>query len=1220
MKLPALDALLGDRVVLLDGAMGTNLQLRNLAEDDFRGEAFAGLSRDQQGNHDLLSLSQPEIVFEVHRQFLEVGCDIIETNTFNANAISQADYGLETHVRELNLASAEVARRAVEEAVARDPEMPRFVAGAVGPTNKTLSLSPDVDDPGFRSIRFDELKNAYQEQIEALIEGGVDLLLIETIFDTLNAKAALVAADEAADRAGRRVPVMLSVTVTDRSGRTLSGQTIDAFWVSVRHADLFSVGINCALGAEAMRPYVAELAQRADIWVSCVPNAGLPNPLSATGYDEVPETTGALLGEMAESGLVNLVGGCCGTTPGHLAAIGRAVRSIRPRTIEAVSGDLENTAEWSGLERLAMDATSNFTMVGERTNLTGSRKFARLIREESYEEALSVALQQVRGGANILDVNVDDGMLDAPVVMGRLLQMIASDPEVARIPIMVDSSEWAALEAGMQTLQGKGIVNSLSLKEGEADFLEKARSVRRYGCGLVVMAFDEQGQAEGRDRKVEICRRAYGLLTKEVGFAGTEIIFDPNILAIGTGIEEHNDFAVSFIQAIPLIKEHCPGVRISGGVSNLSFSFRGNDRVREAIHSAFLYHAIRAGLDMGIVNAGQLAVYEEIEPALLEHVEDLIFNRRPDATERLVELAAKIQGGGQKREVDLSWREGSVEERLKHALVHGLTEFIEEDAEEARKKFAAPLPVIEGPLMDGMSVVGDLFGQGKMFLPQVVKSARAMKKAVTYLEPFMKRDGAELERKGRIVMATVKGDVHDIGKNIVGVVLSCNHYDVIDLGVMVSTERILEVAASEECDLVGLSGLITPSLTEMARVAAEMKRRNLEIPLLIGGATTSKQHTAIKIAPEYSGSTLYVPDASRAVGVVSKLMDPRQRGEFEDKNRENQELLRSVHRDKQSIELLPYRRAQELRLRLDFDESVACTPEFLGTRLVTPSLALLRKFIDWTYFFTAWDLRGKYPRIFRHPDYGAAARELYDAANDLLDLIVEQGALTASGVYGFWPAISADDDVVLLHPESGEEFQRFPMLRQQRGKGDRPTRSLADYVLPMDDGRIDHVGAFAVTAGLGCDELVARYERDQDDYNAIMVKALADRLAEAFAEYLHAEARKAWGFGGSEELDNHQLIGERYRGIRPAFGYPACPDHTEKERLFEILGAAELGLSLTENFAVHPAASVCGLYFGHPEAKYFNVGKIARDQLSHYAKRKGLPKQEVETWLAPNLG
>ena len=1217
MKLPALDHLLRDRIVLLDGAMGTNLQLRELSEEDFRGEAFAEHTRPQQGNHDLLSLTRPEVVLDVHREFLDVGCDVIETNTFNANRISQADYGLEGEVRAMNLAAATIARKAVEEATQRDPSPPRFVAGAVGPTNKTLSLSPDVEDPGYRSLQFDELKSAYREQIEALTEGGVDLLLVETIFDTLNAKAALLAADEAAQATGRRLPLMLSVTITDRSGRTLSGQTVDAFWVSVRHADLFSVGVNCALGAEAMRPYVAELAARADVWVSCVPNAGLPNPLSPTGYDEEAETTGALLGEMASAGLVNLVGGCCGTTPAHLAAVRAAIDDVPPRPLPQTED--EERTDWSGLERLTLDTSSNFTMIGERTNVTGSRKFARLIREEKYEDALSVAVQQVRGGANILDVNVDDGMLDAPVVMRRMLQMIASEPEVARIPIMVDSSEWAALEAGMQSLQGKGIVNSLSLKEGEADFLAKARTVRRYGCAVVVMAFDERGQAEDADRKVEICERAYRLLRNEAGFAGSDIVFDPNILAIGTGIEEHNGFALAFIEAIPRIKAACPGARVSGGISNLSFSFRGNDHVREAIHSAFLYHAIRAGLDMGIVNAGQLAVYEEIEPTLLEHVEDLIFNRRPDATERLVDLAEKTRGAGKKRQEDLSWRSGNVEERLGHALVNGMTDFIEEDAEEARQELGSPLSVIEGPLMDGMSVVGDLFGEGKMFLPQVVKSARAMKKAVAYLEPFMKRADAELDHKGRIVMATVKGDVHDIGKNIVGVVLRCNHYDVIDLGVMVPGERILDIAVSEGCDLIGLSGLITPSLGEMAQVASEMKRRGLEIPLLIGGATTSKQHTAVKIAPEYSGSTVYVPDASRAVGVVSKLLDPEQRGEYEAKNRENQDLLRSVHQERQGIELLPYPRAVESRLKLDFSESTTQVPEFLGVRKVQPSLSTLRKFIDWTYFFSAWDLRGKYPKIFRHPEYGAAARELYDAANHLLDRIVEEGTLIAEGVYGFWPAVSRDDDIVLFDPESGEERACFPMLRQQRGKGDRPTRSLADFVVPADDGRIDHVGAFAVTAGLGCDELVAAYEGDNDDYNAIMVKALADRLAEAFAEYLHAEARGAWGYGRNEDFTNDELIAERYRGIRPAFGYPACPDHTEKARLFELLGARELGLTLTESYAVHPAASVCGLYFGHPESKYFNVGKIGEDQLSDYAKRKGIPRTEAARWLAPNL-
>ncbi len=1214
--LSALEKILADRVVLLDGAMGTMLQQRDLSEEAFRGATFERHDKDLRGNHDVLNLTQPAVVAEVHRAFLGAGCDIIETNTFNANAISQADYGLESSVRAINLAAAEIARSAAAAAMAEDPSRPRFVAGAIGPTNKTLSLSPDVEDPAFRSIRFDELRDTYREQIEALAEGGVDLLLIETVFDTLNAKAALVAAGDAFDATGRNVPIMLSVTITDASGRTLSGQTIDAFWSSVAHADLFSVGINCALGAEAMRPYVAELAALAPTWLSCVPNAGLPNPLSPTGYDEEPETTGRLLGEMAESGLVNIVGGCCGTTPDHLAAIRRAVAEHAPRRRPEPN---EDVTAWSGLERLVLRDDSNFTMIGERTNVTGSRRFARLIRNDDYEAALSVALDQVRGGANVLDVNMDEGMLDGPSVMTRFLQLVASEPEIARIPIMVDSSDWRVLEAGMRVVQGKGIVNSLSLKEGEADFLEKARTVRRFGFGVVVMAFDEEGQAETTDRKVAICSRAYRLLVEEVGFSPGDIVFDPNILAIGTGIEAHNAFATAFIDAIPRIKEACPGARVSGGVSNLSFSFRGNDVVREAIHSAFLYHAIRAGLDMGIVNAGQLAVYEDIDRDLLTHVEDLIFNRRPDATERLVRLAEEKKGTGTRRVEDTAWRDASVEERLRHALIHGVTDWIEADSEEARQKLGAPLAVIEGPLMDGMSVVGDLFGEGKMFLPQVVKSARAMKKAVAYLEPYMERAREESRKQGKVVMATVKGDVHDIGKNIVAVVLRCNNYEVLDLGVMVPADRILDVAESEECDVVGLSGLITPSLDEMAHVAREMKRREMDLPLLIGGATTSRQHTAVKIAPEYPGPVVHVLDASRAVGVVSGYLDPDQKEVLAQKNRENQQLLREVHLEKQGHEVRPYRRAVEERLRLRFDTETVAAPDFFGTREVAPDIATLRAYIDWTFFFSAWDLRGKYPRILSHPAHGAAARELFDHAQELLDEIERDASLTAQGIYGFWRALSDGDDIVLLD-ESGTEFERFPMLRQQRGKDDRPTRCLADYVAPSDAGLVDSIGAFAVTAGIGCEELVARYERDLDDYRAIMVKALADRLAEAFAEYMHWLARRSWGFGETEDLSPEELIAERYRGIRPAMGYPACPDHTEKERLFRLLDAEALSLSLTESYAVMPAASVCGLYFAHPEAKYFNVGRIGTDQLTAYARRKRISRGEAERWLAPNLG
>jgi 5-methyltetrahydrofolate--homocysteine methyltransferase len=1213
-------AALQHRILILDGAMGTTIQARNLEERDFRGERFVDHPRELKGNNELLSLTRPDVIDEIHDAFFEAGADIVETNTLGATAIAQSDYelGMEGLAHELNLASARIARAAAQRWTSRTPEQPRFVAGALGPTPKTLSIGPDVNDPAFRAIRFDELRDAYAEQALGLIEGGVDLLLIETIFDTLNAKAALVAIDQVYQEVGRRLPIMVSVAITEASGRTLSGQTVDAFWRSISHAEPFSVGVNCSLGADFIRPYVEELGEISPAFVSAYPNAGLPNAFG--GFDEKPEVTAALLREFAESGLLNIVGGCCGTTPDHIRAIAEAVEGIPPRPLP----QLDRLTRYSGLETLTIRADSNFQMVGERTNVTGSARFRKLIKAEDFDAAVEVAVEQVRGGANILDVNMDEGMLDSERCMTRFLNRIAVEPEIARIPIMIDSSKWSVLEAGLKCVQGKGIVNSLSLKEGEEEFLERARLLRRYGAGVVVMAFDEKGQAENVERKVEICERAYALLTERIDFPPEDIIFDPNILAIGTGIEEHADYARNFIEATRLIKQRCPRALVSGGVSNLSFSFRGNDRVREAIHSAFLYHAIAAGMDMGIVNAGQLEVYEEIPKDLLERVEDLIFNRRPDATDRMVEFAETVKGTGKKREVDLGWREGSVEERLAHALIHGVDDFIVEDAEEARLAYESPLRVIEGPLMDGMSTVGDLFGAGKMFLPQVVKSARAMKKAVAHLEPFMEEESStdEARSKGKIVMATVKGDVHDIGKNIVGVVLRCNSYDVIDLGVMVPAQQILQTAIDEGCDLVGLSGLITPSLDEMVHVAREMERRGLDLPLLIGGATTSRQHTAVRIAPAYHQSTVHVTDASRAVSTVASLLDPDSRPDFERKNRERQELLRSLHEEKGSKPLRSYPSALANRTVIEWNAEDIATPAFLGRRVLQEvSLEELSKYIDWTFFFSAWEMKGKFPGILEHPDHGEAARELFANASDLLAQIIDEDLIRASGVYGFWPAASDADDIVLYADESrSAELARFPMLRQQRARDEgSPSRCLADFVAPAETGLRDSIGAFAVTAGIGAAELADRYERDGDDYRAIMTKALADRLAEAFAEYLHQRARQDWGYGADEKLDNQALIAEKYRGIRPAFGYPACPDHSEKLRLFDLLGAHEIGMSLTESCAMFPAASVSGIYLAHPEARYFNVGPIDREQITSYAARKKRPVAEVEGWLRPNL-
>jgi 5-methyltetrahydrofolate--homocysteine methyltransferase len=1204
-------ALAQERILVLDGAWGTMIHGAGLAPGDYAGERFATHPTDVAGDPDVLNLTRPDVVRSIHERYLDAGADITTTNTFTATSIGQGDYGLESAVHEMNVAGARIAREAAGD---------RFVAGSVGPLNVTLSLSPRVDDPAYRTHTFDEVKDAYAEQMRALVKGGVDLLLLETIFDTLNAKAAIVAAREAAPG----VPLWISATIVDLSGRTLSGQTIEAFWASVEHAEPLIVGVNCALGASEMRPYVAELARLAPCLVSAHPNAGLPNAFG--GYDETPEVTSTLLREFAEAGFLNVAGSCCGSTPEHTAAIAAGLHGLTPRGMTprlvpgshvpsagngSVTGETagqllmglapERRTRWSGLEPFEIGPDTGFVLIGERTNVTGSARFRRLVESDDFNGAVEVALEQVRGGANVLDVNMDADLLESVEAMRTFLNVVATEPEVARLPIMVDSSRWSVLEAGLQSIQGKGIVNSISLKEGEETFLEQARRIRDYGAAVVVMAFDEEGQATDIDRRVEICGRAYDLLTQTVGFPPEDLIFDPNVLAVATGIEEHNEYAKAFLDSLPRIKERCPGARTSGGISNLSFSFRGNDALREAMHAVFLFHAIRAGLDMGIVNAGQLAVYEDVEPELLERIEDVLFARRPDATDRLVEMAERVKGEGMKRERDLSWREAPVEERLSHALVHGIVDFIEADTEEARLARTRPLEVIEGPLMDGMRIVGDLFGSGRMFLPQVVKSARAMKRAVAYLEPYMEDEKAGGSAQGKIVLATVKGDVHDIGKNIVGVVLGCNNYEVIDLGVMVPAEKILDTAIAEGADVVGLSGLITPSLDQMVDVAAEMERRNFSVPLLIGGATTSRQHTAVRIAPAYSHETVHVLDASRVVDVVSGLLDPERRGGLDDENRELQERLRDQHAEKQKRPLLPLADARANRVRVAFDDLPV--PPFTGTRAIEPEAGELVPYIDWQFFFYAWELKGKFPAILERP----AARELYDDALAELEEIVRSGVFRPQGIYGFWPAHGEGDDVAL-------DGTRFCFLRQQARNGDsRPNLCLADYVGPRDD----HIGAFAVSIH-GADELAARHVAEYDDYRAIIVKALADRLAEAFAEWLHERARREW-YAPGERLTGEDLTRERFRGIRPAFGYPACPDHSEKGKLFDLLGAGEIGIELTESYAMTPAAAVSGLYLAHPEARYFAVGRIGPDQLQDYASRKGQSVLQVEQWLRPNL-
>jgi 5-methyltetrahydrofolate--homocysteine methyltransferase len=1221
--------LLLERILVLDGAMGTMVHALKFTEEDYRGDRFANHPKDLKNFIDILCLTQPKAIEDIHRQYLRAGADIVETNTFGATGVAMAEFGVESLVRELNVAAARLARRAVDEFNRETPDKPRFVAGSIGPTNKQLSIAGNVDDPGHRNATFDQMVETYYEQVDALVEGGVDILLAETAFDTLVFKACLFAIDKYFDDHGIRLPLMASFTVFE-GGRTLSAQTVEACWNSIRHFDLLSVGINCALGPATLRPYIEELSNIASCYVSCYPNAGLPNAFG--GFDETPEMMAGTLGEFADNGWLNIVGGCCGSTPAHIRAIAAAVAGKEPR----LRARPEAYLRLSGLEPLTLRPESNFLMIGERTNVTGSKKFAKLILNGKYEEAVAVAREQVENGANVIDVNMDEGMLDGEAAMARFLNLVGAEHEVARVPIMIDSSKWSVIEAGLKCVQGKAIVNSISLKEGEKEFLERARLVRRYGAAVVVMAFDEQGQAVEIDDKVRICERAYRLLTEEVGFPPQDIIFDPNILTVATGMEEHNRYAINYIEATRLIKKRCPGAKISGGVSNISFSFRGNDVVREAMHSAFLYHAIRAGMDMGIVNAGQLAVYEEIPKDLLERVEDVLFDRRPDATERLIEFAETVKKKGAAAVVnELAWRNDTVEGRLSHALVKGIVDYIDADVEEARQKYPSCLSIIEGPLMAGMQVVGDLFGAGKMFLPQVVKSARVMKKAVAYLLPFMEAEkqatGRAGQARGKILLATVKGDVHDIGKNIVGVVLGCNNYQVIDLGVMVPCERILDTARKEGVHIIGLSGLITPSLDEMVHVAREMQREGFDLPLLIGGATTSAKHTAVKIAPQYKHSTVHVLDASRSAGVVDSLLSKQLRDSFDRKNRDTQRELVESYNKRQQITLVPYAEAVARRFKTDWAAVDIPTPSFLGRRVLDDyPLEKIAEYMDWSPFFLTWELKGKYPRIFNDPEVGGEARKLYGDARRLLDEIVTKKLLRARGVYGFWPAGAIGDDIVVFDERAAgvkpsaqrTEITRFHSLRQQwERKGQAAFHSLADFIAPVETGRQDYLGAFAVTAGHGVEELVRKFEKDHDDYNSIMAKALADRLAEAFAELLHAQARRDWGYGRDEKLSNEELIDEKYRGIRPAPGYPACPDHTEKRTLFDLLGAEQsAGIQLTESFAMWPAASVSGLYFAHPESRYFAVDRIARDQVESYAARKGMTIAEVERWLAPNLG
>jgi len=1217
-----LNNLLKSRILVLDGAMGTMIQQYQLTENDFRGERFRDHPSDLKGCNDLLSITQPDIIREIHEKYLSAGADIIETNTFNATSVSMADYKLEPLVYEMNKASAQIARRASDRFTAMNPGQPRFVAGSIGPTNKTLSMSPQVNDPGYRAVTFDQLAAAYQEQAEGLIAGGADILLIETIFDTLNAKAALFATENAFEKSGKRLPVMISGTITDASGRTLSGQTVEAFLISIQHANLLSVGLNCALGAEQMRPFLEELASKTSLFISVYPNAGLPNQFGE--YDESPDYMASQLKDFVDSGFANIIGGCCGTTPDHILKFAEIAQKGKPRQHPVI----EKKLQLSGLEPLVIYEGSNFINVGERTNVSGSRKFARLITEGKYEAALSVARDQVEGGAQIIDVNLDEAMLDSKKEMVRFLNMLVSEPDISRLPVMIDSSKWEVIEAGLKCLQGKSVVNSISLKEGEEQFILQAKLVKKYGAAVVVMAFDEEGQASTLERKIQICSRAYKILTGNVGFPAEDIIFDPNILTVATGIDEHNNYAVDYINATRWIKKNLPFARVSGGVSNLSFSFRGNDMVREAMHSVFLYHAIKAGMDMGIVNPGMLQIYDEIPEDLLQLTEDVVLNRRKDATERLTSYAERIIETGKKPEKVDEWRNATVQERLKHALIMGNADFIAADVEEARQQYPRVLDVIEGPLMAGMSVVGDLFGSGKMFLPQVVKSARVMKKAVAVLLPYIEAEKAisgGSHSAGKILLATVKGDVHDIGKNIVGVVLACNNFEVIDLGVMVPAAKILQSAIDEKVDVLGLSGLITPSLEEMVHVAKEMARLNLKIPLLIGGATTSEIHTAVKISPNYSQPVVHVKDASRSVGVVSSLLSPAQKEDFTKQVGEKFALLREKHEaSKSEGKYLSLEEARRNKLIIDWENSPVYKPGFLGNKyFVAYPLEEIRKYIDWTFFFHSWRINGKYPAIFDDPVKGIEARKLFDDANEMLDKIIAEKRLQANGVIGLYPAASAGDDVELFLDENRKTLVKsFRFLRNQQFKENEVSNlCLADFIAPKNSGRHDYIGAFAVTAGTGLEKWVEKYEADNDDYGSIMMKILADRFAEAFAELMHAKVRKEfWAYASDEDFPIDEILHEKYQGIRPAPGYPACPEHSEKRELFDLLEAENhTGIFLTENFAMYPAASVSGYYFAHPQAQYFNLGKISKDQVEDYARRKNLSFEDVERLLNVNL-
>ena len=1240
----SLPEILRQRLLILDGAMGTMIQRYPLTEEDFRGTRFADHPKPLRGNNDLLSLTRPDIIKGIHAEYFAAGADMVETNTFSGTTIAQADYGLEHVVYELNYESARLAREAADDY--STPEQPRFVAGAVGPTNRTASLSPDVNRPGFRAVTFDELATAYLEQVRGLVDGGVDTLLIETVFDTLNAKAALYAVQKFFDEGGRVVPVMISGTITDASGRTLSGQTVEAFWNSIRHLPLLSVGLNCALGADQLRQYVQELSRISDVHISAYPNAGLPNAFG--GYDESAEEFAALVEDYLREGIVTVVGGCCGTTPQHIAELSKLAKRYKPRELRVKRAvervDSTDTpastlppslltlnpsvaTRLSGLEPFNITADTLFVNVGERCNVTGSRAFARLIRTGAYEAALAVARLQVEEGAQVLDINMDEGMLDSEQVMTTFLHLIASEPDIARVPVMIDSSKWSVLEAGLKCVQGKPIVNSISLKEGEEVFRERAHTVRQYGAAVVVMAFDENGQADSLERRKEICQRSYDILTKEVGFDPSDIIFDPNILTVGTGMDEHRNYAIDFIEAVRWIKSNLPGALTSGGISNISFSFRGNDVVREAMHTAFLYHAIRAGLDMGIVNPGQLGVYDEIEPSLLELCEDVLLNRRVDATERLVEFADTVQQKDKAEVVADAWRSLPVQERLAHALVKGITEFIDEDTEEVRQQVARPLEVIEGPLMAGMNVVGDLFGAGKMFLPQVVKSARVMKKAVAYLEPYLLADkqGSERQTAGKILMATVKGDVHDIGKNIVSVVLACNNFDIVDLGVMVPLEKILDEAQRQQVDVIGLSGLITPSLDEMVYVAQAMEKRGLKIPLLIGGATTSRLHTAVKIAPSYSGPVVHVNDASRSVGVAAALLGSGERA-YAQTVADDYTTLRADYASRQRDKsYLTIEAARANGVKSDWDTVSITKPSFLGTKVLEEyDLAELARYIDWTPFFHTWELKGRYPRILEDATLGEAATRLFEDAQAMLTKIIDGKLLTARAVLGFWPANTKNFDTIEIYADDSREAvaTEFFTLRQQGEKGPKiPNIAFSDFLAPKESGRADYLGGFAVTAGIGIEKLIEQYEADHDDYSSIMVKALADRLAEAFAERLHERVRREfWAYAPDEHLTGEDLVQEKYCGVRPAPGYPGCPDHTEKITLFQLLDAeAQTGIILTENLAMYPASSVSGMYYAHPDSRYFGLGRIGVDQVVDIARRKHMPLPELERWLMPNL-